>query len=80
MPYFKNEDGKKGHTNSEEVMARLEEAGFIRLKGKELLLRIFVKVMAEWGIPAVAALIAYHFTGEFALAIFSLYTAQQILN
>lgn len=28
MPYFKNENGKKGHTNNEKVMAELEREGW----------------------------------------------------
>ena len=80
MPYFKNEQGAKGYVNDEEIMTRLEKAGHIRLEGKELFLRIVVEVFKKWGIPAVVSLVVFHFTGEFALSIVSLYVMQQILN
>lgn len=80
MPYFKNEKGEKGHVNSEEVMSRLEEAGYIRLKGKELFLRIVVETCREWGIPALVALAVFHFTSEFVLSIVFLYVTQRILD
>ena len=80
MPYFKNEQGAKGYVNNDKVMTRLEEAGYIKLEGRELFLRIVVEAFKKWGIPALVSLAVFHFTGEFALGIVSLYVTQQILN
>lgn len=80
MPYFKTPDGGKGHVSDEEVMSRLEKQGFVRLKGKELFLRIVWNAMKKWGIPAVFAVIANHFTQEFMVGLIVFAGVQQILD
>ena len=79
MPYFKNEKGAKGYVNDEEMMIRLEKAGYIRLEGKELFLRLIVESLKDWGIPAVVCVTVFHFTGEFALSLIAFWVTQQIL-
>ena len=81
MPYFKNEDGAKGHTNNEEVMARLEEAGYVRLEGKELLWRIVHAALKSWGIPALCVALVFNAWPDiFALSLVTFVTVQQILD
>lgn len=80
MPYFKTLDGGNGHVNSEKVMKRLEERGFVRLKGKELILRIFIKAFRERVIPVGASALAFHFTEDWAMSIIALWFVQKLLD
>lgn len=79
MPYFKNEKGAKGYVNDEEMMARLEEAGYIRLEGTELFLRIIVEALKKWGVPALVAWIIFYLTDDFASSIILMLVTQNLL-
>lgn len=81
MPYFKSADGRvKGRVSDGAIMVRLEEAGYVRLEGRELFVRIVWKAVKEWGIPSVCALIAFHFSDEFLLGLIVFCVVQGILD
>lgn len=80
MPYFKNEEGAKGYVNDEEVMSRLEGEGYVRLKGKELFLRLVIEALKDWGLPGVASTLTFLLTDDFALSTLAFWVTQQILK
>lgn len=80
MPYFVSEDGQKGYVNDEGVMSRLEEEGYIRLKGKELFACILVSACKHWFIPSLVSCVLFYWTGEFMLSLIIFYFTHRLLD
>lgn len=78
--YFKDLKGYRGSTNSEEFMLELEKHGYERLFGRELFTHIVLQAVRKWGIPAVAALVAYELTHEFVVGLIVFVFVQNLLD